>query len=285
MTQRTEAPLPRPRCSTHRYQLNRTTRIRARTPPDRRVADRRTARSPPLPSAVRARRMAACSAKWVVACGPRTCSPGHSKHDPQGGIEVSYRGGGAASAFPDGHLRMGLASRPWPRHPLTGSAGGHCLAPGLRSDGFQHDRAAGDHLRRGPIAYQLTGNARDGRRLTVALEPGSYVEPETGRRASSWLPRVSATIRSRTRSSTGPLITKSSSARASRSLSPGTTSSGSPANSCSSPGHAPRKPTRAAPPKGDAQRTQASAPRLDQATAHHRQRRPAAPPRLPLTAG
>ena len=60
------------------------------------------------------------------------------------------------------------------------------------------------------------------------------VSPRGNSSNASGLPRVSATIRSRTRSSKRPAIAESSSARASPSLRPPTTCSGSPANSCSS---------------------------------------------------
>ena len=60
------------------------------------------------------------------------------------------------------------------------------------------------------------------------------VSPRGSSSNASGLPRVSATIWSRTRASSGPASTESSSARASPSASPSTASSGSPASS--SPG-------------------------------------------------
>ena len=88
------------------------------------------------------------------------------------------------------------------------------------------------------------------------------VSPRGNSSSASGLPRVSATIRSRTRSSSRPAIAESSSARASPSLRPSTTSSGSPQTLVAAHARANTIPTRSASRRRA--RTQASAPRLIQ---------------------
>ena len=72
------------------------------------------------------------------------------------------------------------------------------------------------------------------------------VTPRGSSNNANGLPRVSLTIWSRTRASRGPVSTESSSARASSSRKPSTTSSGNPANSSLATRAANTKPTDSA---------------------------------------
>ena len=112
------------------------------------------------------------------------------------------------------------------------------------------------------------------------------VRPRGSSSSASGLPRVSATIRSRTRSSSGPATTASSSARASPSSSPPTTSSVQPVEApLAGAARARRGPARPTRPAGGAPRTRAPAPTPRRATARRPRRRPAAAPRPRRTAG
>lgn len=110
------------------------------------------------------------------------------------------------------------------------------------------------------------------------------VNPRVNSTNASGFPRVSATILSRTRSSSRPGATDSSNARASASLKPVTTSSGSPVSSRSSWAHAARKPWRPIPLGGGARRTRVPAQKPGRATGRHRPGRQEAVPQPPRRA-
>ena len=111
-----------------------------------------------------------------------------------------------------------------------------------------HQRHVAGRIRRGQL-QQPPGLGRQGLRAAAGSSPRSAriavrapgspnppascagVSPRGSSSSASGLPRVSATIWSRTRASSGPASTESSSARASPSGSPSTVSSGNPASS------------------------------------------------------
>lgn len=109
------------------------------------------------------------------------------------------------------------------RHSSSGSPTGSAAATNSNS------RASSGRARRrrSKLSSMRPDNACA---LSIPNPPASCVtvRPRDSSSNASGLPRVSATIRSRTRSSSGPLTTLASSSRASGSSSPGTTSSGSP---------------------------------------------------------
>ena len=119
-----------------------------------------------------------------------------------------------------------MPSRSAARHTSTGSPTGSAAATSS-NERVCSGRASS---RRRKLSWML---ADSGTALGRANPPASSagVNPRGSSNSASGLPRASATIRSRTCASSGPVSAASSSARASASGRPSTTSSGNPANS------------------------------------------------------
>ena len=186
--------------------------------------------------------------------------PGRPPSAPADGGTAPGRRASISPGLGRGRRRVDVDRRVAARPPATAAPGRRPARPpppaaaAGSSPGSGSSAAAEARPRSGPPAAGASGSPKP-----PASSAG--VSPRGSSSSASGLPRVSATIRSRTRSSSGPVgPTMPASARASASTSPLTSSSGRPASvMVVRRARAPRRPARPTRPAAAARRTPASA--------------------------